>query len=108
MRTGAPDLDDVDDLIAADTEGLLHAAALAGAQVRSVAEAVREGVAEPLSELRPRSVVIVCAPGGPAAGATAMVCAMLATRVDVPIVYLGVARLDRSARRRRSRRYRWR
>ncbi|AFA74110.1 hypothetical protein GPOL_c30950 [Gordonia polyisoprenivorans VH2] len=86
MRTGAPDLDDVDDLIAADTEGLLHAAALAGAQVRSVAEAVREGVAEPLSELRPRSVVIVCAPGGPAAGATAMVCAMLATRVDVPIV----------------------
>lgn len=86
MRTGAPDLDDVEELIAADAEGLLHAAALAGAQVRAVAEAVAEGVTAPLADLRPRSVVIVCSPGGAAADAVALMTAMLATRVDVPIV----------------------
>lgn len=86
MRTGVPDLDDVDDLIAADADGLLHMVALAGAQVRSVAEAVREGVMAPLADLRPRSVVIVCAPGSPASSALALVTAVMATRVDVPIV----------------------
>ncbi|MGC4932963.1 hypothetical protein ACLQ3C_04705 [Gordonia sp. DT30] len=86
MRTGAPDLDDVDHLTAADTEGLLHSVALAGAQVRSVGEAVREGVTEPLSQLRPRSVVIVCAPGSRAAAAAAMVSSVMTTRIDVPIV----------------------
>lgn len=86
MRTGAPDLDDVEELIAADLDGLLHAAALAGAQVRAVAEAVREGVTAGLSDVRPRSVVVVCAPGGPAAAAVALVNAVTATRIDVPIV----------------------
>ncbi|MFT4124919.1 MAG: hypothetical protein QM662_01660 [Gordonia sp. (in: high G+C Gram-positive bacteria)] len=86
MRTGVPDLDDVEDLLSADSDGLLPAVALAGAQVRSVAEAVREGVAEPLAELRPRSVVVVCSAHGPAAGATALVNALVAGRVDVPVV----------------------
>ncbi|MGW5523366.1 hypothetical protein [Gordonia sp. NPDC003950] len=86
MRTGATDLDDVEELIAADSEGLLHAAALAGAQVRSVAEAIREGVTESLAELRPRSVVVVSPGGGAAAAATAMITAVMATRIDVPIV----------------------
>lgn len=86
MRTGAPDLDDADELIAADVDGLLTAVALAGAQVRSVAEAQREGVLAPLADLRPRSVVIVCAPSGAAAGAARLVVAAIAARVDVPIV----------------------
>lgn len=37
------DLDDGDGLLTADAEGLLRAAAMAGAQVRSTAEAVAEG-----------------------------------------------------------------
>ncbi|MEE4024811.1 hypothetical protein V1Y59_17130 [Gordonia sp. PKS22-38] len=86
MRTGAPDLDDVEELIAADVDGLLQSVALAGAQVRAVAEAQREGIFEPLTELRPRSVVIVCAGAGVAASAAALVVAAVSSRVDVPIV----------------------
>lgn len=86
MRTDAADLDDVDDLIAGDSEGLLQAAALTGAQVRAVAEAIREGVLEPLAALRPRSVVIVHGTSSVARDAVALVVACVATRVDVPIV----------------------
>ncbi|MEE3852727.1 hypothetical protein VZC37_20475 [Gordonia sp. LSe1-13] len=86
MRTGAPDLDDVEELIAADVDGFLQSVALAGAQVRAVAEAQREGLLEPLTELRPRSVVIVCAGSGAAAPAAALVIAAVSARVDVPIV----------------------
>ncbi|MFT4044146.1 MAG: hypothetical protein QM673_13385 [Gordonia sp. (in: high G+C Gram-positive bacteria)] len=86
MRTGAPDLDDVEDLIAADADGLLPVAALGGAQVRAVAETMREGVFEPLATLRPRSVVVVCGTTGTARAAAALVSAILATHVDVPIV----------------------
>ena len=59
MRTGSPDLDDAEELISADVDGSLRAVALAGAQVRAVAEAVREGVLAPLADLRPRSVIVV-------------------------------------------------
>ena len=59
MRTGMPDLDDVEGLVALDVDGLLQSVARAGAQVRAVAEAVREGALDPLSPLRPRGVVIV-------------------------------------------------
>ncbi|MGV9713524.1 hypothetical protein ACWDTI_23010 [Gordonia sp. NPDC003424] len=90
MRTGAPDLDDVEELIAADVDGLLPAVASAGAQVRSVAEAQREGVLEPLSHLRPRSVVIVCGSAGAATPAAHLVIAAIGARVDVPIVYAPV------------------
>lgn len=86
MRTGAADLDDVDDLIAGDSDGLLQAAALAGAQVRAVAEAIREGVLGPLATLRPRSVVVVHGDSGVARDAVALIVACLASRVDVPIV----------------------
>ncbi|WAC56113.1 hypothetical protein [Gordonia sp. SL306] len=86
MRTGAPDLDDVEELIAADLDGLLPSVALAGAQVRSVAEAQREGVLEPLTQLRPRSVVIVCGTTGAASPATQLVIAAISSRIDVPIV----------------------
>ncbi|GAB91063.1 hypothetical protein [Gordonia rhizosphera] len=87
MRTGSPDLDDVEELIAADVDGLLPAVALAGAQVRSVGEAQREGVLEPLGHLRPRSVVIVCGAAGAASPAAQLVIAVISTRIDVPIVY---------------------
>lgn len=86
MRTGAPDLDDVEELIAADVDGLLPSVALAGAQVRSVAEARREGVLEPLTHLRPRSVVIVYGSTGSASPAAQLVTAAVSARIDVPIV----------------------
>lgn len=87
MRTGAPDLDDVEELIAADTDGLLPSVALAGAQVRAISEAQREGVLEPLSEVRPRSVVIVCGATGTAASAARLVVAAVGSRIDVPVIY---------------------
>lgn len=90
MRTGSLDLDDVEVLIDADADGLLPTVALAGAQVRAVAEAQREGVLEPLKQLRPRSVVIVCSPTGTAAPAAALVTAAVGARVDVPIVCASV------------------
>lgn len=90
MRTGSLDLDDVEELIDADVDGLLPTVALAGAQVRAVAEAQREGVLEPLKQLRPRSVVIVCSPTGAAAPAAALVTAAVGARVDVPIVCASV------------------
>lgn len=86
MRTGVLDLDDAAELVAADSEGLMHAVALAGAQVRAAAEAVREGVLEPLAELRPRSVVVLCGASATARAAADLVTAVLATRIDVPIV----------------------
>lgn len=85
MLTGSPDLDDVVALTDADVEGLLPSAALAGAQARAVAAAVDEGVLEPLGQLRPRAVVIVCG-DGTAGRAADLVLAMVSTRIDVPLV----------------------
>lgn len=81
------DLDDADALHSADTEGLLHSAALAGAQVRAVAEAQAEGVLEPLGTLRPRAVVIVTGGDLLTAGAADLVVAVCAGRIDVPVVF---------------------
>ena len=86
MRTGTPDLDDAEQLLSADVEGLLRGVALAGAQVRSIAEAAREGVLAPLQDLRPRSVVIVYGGGGVAARAAALIVATVSARIDVPVV----------------------
>ncbi|MFT4201164.1 hypothetical protein [Gordonia sp. (in: high G+C Gram-positive bacteria)] len=86
MRTTGVDLDDPSSLIDADVDGLLHAAARAGAQVRAVAEAVREGVTEPLAGLRPRSVVIVTGASVAAAQSARFVIAHTAARLDVPLV----------------------
>lgn len=47
------DLDDASGLIAADRDGLLRAASMAGAQVRATAAAVEEGVLDPLRGERP-------------------------------------------------------
>jgi len=86
MRTGSPDLDDAEELISADVDGLLRSVALAGAQVRAVAEAVREGVLAPLADLRPRSVIVVHGSSGVSHRATDFAVATLGARVDVPVV----------------------
>lgn len=79
------DLDDADAVLAADSVGALHSAALAGAQIRETAAAVAEGVFSPLEGMNPRSVVLV-APSGPAARAAGLVAAILAPTAGVPIV----------------------
>ena len=79
------DLDDVDALIAADREGALRSAALAGAQVRAVAAAVDEEVLARLADLRPRSVVIVTGDGRSSRAASLLVAA-LGDRLGVPLV----------------------
>jgi hypothetical protein len=57
-------LDDPDRLAAADTEGALRACAMAGAQVRSTSEAVRDaGIAESWRGVRPRALVLLDRPG---------------------------------------------
>ncbi|OZC43527.1 tobH protein [Rhodococcus sp. WWJCD1] len=79
------DLDDADALIAADREGALRSAALAGAQVRAVATAVDEAVLSRLADLRPRSVVIVTGDGRSSRAASLLVAA-LGDRLGVPLV----------------------
>ncbi|MBY4128733.1 tobH protein [Rhodococcus fascians] len=79
------DLDDVDALIAADREGALRSAALAGAQVRAVAAAVDDAVLARLADLRPRSVVIVTGDGRSSRAASLLVAA-LGDRLGVPLV----------------------
>ncbi|MBU3751603.1 MAG: TobH protein, partial [Mycobacterium sp.] len=71
------DLDDTEGLLDADRDGLLRAAATAGAQVRATAAAVQEGALEPIADgPRPRTVVWL-AGRGPAAPAGAMLTAAL-------------------------------
>lgn len=80
------DLDDAQALSDADREGLLRSAAMAGAQVRAVAEAQTEGVLEPLAALRPRAVVVVTGGSLVSARAAALVTALCGARFDAPIV----------------------
>ena len=83
------DLDDVDGLIAADRDGLLRAASMAGAQTRAVAAALTEGQLDELrSDQRPRTVTWVCgrgASGAPGAAGTVLAAALGAT-ASVPLV----------------------
>jgi hypothetical protein len=80
------DLDDSDGLLAADHNGLLRAAAMAGAQVRATAAALAEGVLDPLrSDLPPRTVIWV-AGRGVALSAGTMLAAALGATVAAPIV----------------------
>lgn len=82
----AVDLDDADGLLAADHNGLLRAAAMAGAQVRATAAALAEGLLDPLrSDLPPRTVVWVAGRGA-AASAGAVLTATLGGSVSAPIV----------------------
>lgn len=82
---GAVDLEDADGLIAADRDGLLRAASMAGAQVRSVAAALSEGELDSLrGEDRVRSVIWVAGRGA-AETAGALLAATLATAAAEPI-----------------------
>jgi hypothetical protein len=79
-------LDDPDGLAAADTAGLLRACALAGAQVRSTAEAAREaGLAEAWRGLRPRALVLLDRPGFSAA-VNRLLTALLGSSCRIPLV----------------------
>ncbi|MGH3828574.1 MAG: SIS domain-containing protein [Pseudonocardiaceae bacterium] len=78
-------LDDPRLLEAADTGGLLRAAASAGAQVRSTASAAREAGLLRLAGERPRALVLLTRPG--AALATApLLLALLGASCPVPVV----------------------
>lgn len=87
MTTLSPllDLDDADALVAADTDGALRSAALAGAQTRAMSGSFADGIGERLGDLRPRSVVFV-AGGGRAERATALLVAAFGARAGVPLV----------------------
>ncbi|WP_026918314.1 hypothetical protein [Gordonia shandongensis] len=85
MSALTTDLDDVEGLIAADRDGLLRSAAMAGAQVRAVSQAQSEGVLGRLAELRPRAVVIVTGRAAVARRAADLVVAVLGPRIDVPM-----------------------
>lgn len=80
------DLDDVEGLLAADREGLLRAASMAGAQMRAVAAALEEGVLEPLRGDQPPRTVIWVASRGAAEAAGAMLAAALGGSSAAPIV----------------------
>lgn len=80
------DLDDTEGLLEADRDGLLRAAAMAGAQVRATAEAVAEGALDPVAGgQRPRTVIWL-AGRGPAAAAGAMLTAALGSSAGEPLV----------------------
>jgi hypothetical protein len=80
------DLDDVEGLLAADREGLLRAASMAGAQMRATAAALDEGVLDSLrGDQAPRTVIWV-ATRGAAEAAGAMLAASLGGSTAAPIV----------------------
>jgi hypothetical protein len=81
------DLDDVEGLLAADREGLLRAASMAGAQVRATAAALDEGELDALkSDDQPPRAVIWLAGRGTAERAGSMLAAVLSGSVAVPVV----------------------
>jgi hypothetical protein len=82
----AIDLDDVEGLLAADREGLLRAASMAGAQVRATAAALDEGDLDALKSEQPPRTVIWVAGRGNAETAGTMLAAMLGGSVSAPIV----------------------
>ena len=82
----AIDLDDVEGLYAADREGLLRAASMAGAQVRATAAALDEGDLDPLRSDEPPRTVIWVAGRGNAETAGTTLSATLGASVSAPIV----------------------
>lgn len=80
------DLDDGDGLLAADRNGLLRAAAMAGAQVRATAAALAEGLLDPLRADHPPRTVIWVAGRGAAESAGAMLAGALGASIGAPVV----------------------
>ncbi|MGV9664959.1 SIS domain-containing protein [Nocardia niigatensis] len=87
MIAGTPvlDLDDVASLEAADAGGVLRSAASGGAQVRATAAALSEDALARLTDLRPRSLVLVSG-SGRAARAASLLIAALGDRTSMPLV----------------------
>ena len=84
--TAVVDLDDTDGLLAADRQGLLRAASMAGAQVRATAAALDEGDFESVhSDLPPRTVVWVAGRGNAATAGT-MLAEVLGGALAAPVV----------------------
>jgi hypothetical protein len=82
----AVDLGDVEGLLAADRDGLLRAASMAGAQVRATAAALDEGDLDPLKSDQPPRTVIWVSGRGTAETAGAMLSSTLSGSVGSPIV----------------------
>jgi hypothetical protein len=80
------DLDDVEGLIAADRDGSLRAAAMAGAQVRATAAALGEGDLDQLQSDAPPRTVIWVAGRGNAEAAGSLLAATLGGSLAAPIV----------------------
>lgn len=80
------DLDDADGLLAADRDGLLRAAAMAGAQVRATAAALDEGALESLRAPQPPRTVIWVAGRGSAQTAGAVLAAAFGASLAAPVV----------------------
>lgn len=78
-------LDDPARLVAADSGGLLRAAATAGAQVRSTAETAAEVGLGRFADQRPRALVLITRPGAPAAAAP-LLAALLGPSCPVPVL----------------------
>lgn len=85
------DLDDGEALLAADRDGLLRAAAMAGAQVRATAAALDEGLLESLRSGQPPRTVIWVAGRGTAETAGAVLAAAFGAVVAAPIVTVAEA-----------------
>ena len=83
-------LDDLDRLAEVDTDGLLHAAALGGAQVRATAEAAQEAGIARLAGASPRALVLLTSPGLSPAGAK-LLHALLGRACPVPVVHTDTA-----------------
>ncbi|MEU0495653.1 TobH protein [Mycobacterium sp. NPDC006124] len=80
------DLDDVEGLLAADREGLLRAASMAGAHMRATAAALDEGALASLAGGHPPRTVIWVATRGAAEAAGDMLAAALGGSTRAPIV----------------------
>ncbi|MFV0494870.1 TobH protein [Mycobacterium sp.] len=89
---GLIDLEDAEGLVAADRDGLLRAASMAGAQVRSVAAAVDEGGLDALRDTANRARSVIWVAGcGTAETAGALLASALAPVAGEPIVQAGQA-----------------
>ena len=80
------DFDDVESLLAADRDGLLRSASMAGAQVRATAAALDEGALEPIAADYPPRTVIWVAGRGNAETAGSILAAALGASAAAPIV----------------------
>jgi hypothetical protein len=83
-------LDDLGRIAEVDTDGLLHAAALAGAQMRATAEAAQEAGIARLAGSAPRALVLITRPGLSPVGAK-LLAALLGRACPVPVVLTDTA-----------------